>query len=137
VVTTNLYPFVIDLYWMHVSDQHITAPGGSLDIVELQASDSAYQVAPEIDNIFSYVTRKKHSQIKRAWKDTVFAIKSDDRGLEEEQFVRLEQQCHAYCKSEVIPEIMMIYSSFCVKAYWTGDRRLHFEAELGQSPLEG
>ncbi|EHK41692.1 hypothetical protein TRIATDRAFT_312234 [Trichoderma atroviride IMI 206040] len=74
-------------------------PGGSLAIAELQGSDSAYQVAPEIDDIYCYVTRKQHSRIKRAWKDIVFAIKSDNSSLEEELAIRLEQQCQAYYDS--------------------------------------
>ncbi|PTB42119.1 uncharacterized protein TrAFT101_008778 [Trichoderma asperellum] len=74
-------------------------PGGALDIAELQASDSAYQIAAEIHDIFSYVTRKQYLGIKRVWKETVFAIKSDDSSLEEELLIRLEQQCHAYYDS--------------------------------------
>lgn len=85
---------------MHVSKQHTVEPGGSLDIAELQASDSAYQITPEIDDIFCYVTRKKYSRIKRVWKDIVFAIKSGNSSLEEELAIRLEQQCQAYCKSD-------------------------------------
>lgn len=96
---------------MHVSNQHIVEPGGSLDIAELQASDSAYQIAPEIDDIYCYVTRKQYSRIKSAWKDIVFAIKSGNSSLEEELAIRLEQQCHAYRKSEAILGSMMNSSS--------------------------
>lgn len=85
-----------------MSNQHTIEPGGILDIAELQASDSAYQIAPEINDIFCYVTGKQYSRIRRAWKDIVFAIKSDNSSLEEELAIRLEQQCHAYCKSEAI-----------------------------------
>lgn len=83
-----------------MANQQTIEPGGNLDIAELQASDSAYQLTPEIDTIFCYVTRKQYSRIQRSWKDVVFAIKSDNSSLEEELAIRLEQQCHAYCKFE-------------------------------------
>lgn len=117
VVLPDLYPLVIDLHKMHVSNQHVIEPGGILDINDLQASDSAYQVAPEIDYIYSYVTRKQYSRIKRAWKDIVFAIKSDNSSLEEELAIRLEQQCQAYCKSEAIPGNTMTMNKGLMNCY--------------------
>ncbi|KAL7925505.1 hypothetical protein ACQKWADRAFT_330283 [Trichoderma austrokoningii] len=73
--------------------------GGILGITKLQESDAAYQIAPEIDDIYSYVTLKQQWRVKRAWKDVIFAIKSGNSSVEEELDIRLEQLCGAYYDS--------------------------------------
>ncbi|KAL7903427.1 hypothetical protein HDV63DRAFT_363995 [Trichoderma sp. SZMC 28014] len=108
-------------------------PGGSLDIAELQASDSAYQLTPEIDDIFCYVTRKQYSRLKRSWKDVVFAIKSDNSSLEEELAMRLEQQCQTYydsiLKQSSINHLSRSSKAICEKFIYEQKTRLGADAE--------
>ncbi|PON24034.1 hypothetical protein TGAM01_v207045 [Trichoderma gamsii] len=108
-------------------------PGGSLDIAELQASDSAYQITPEIDDIFCYITRKRYSRIKRVWKDIVFAIKSGNSSLEEELAIRLEQQCQAYydsiLKQSWVNRLSRGSKAICEKFIYEQKIRLGADAE--------
>ncbi|KAM0254357.1 hypothetical protein ACHAQJ_006889 [Trichoderma viride] len=73
--------------------------GGFLGIAELQASDKAYQNAPNIDGIYSYVTQKRYLRIKRTWKEIISAIKSGDSCLEEELEIGLGPLCDTYYDS--------------------------------------